>query len=54
MGRGLVSDGAVARSETQAGVMWRAREGIAESLSRRGGCEGYSLVRSVPTTTGWF
>ena len=36
MGEGLVVDGAVAKSQSQAASMWRVREGIAEACGRRG------------------
>lgn len=37
METGLVSDGTLAESEAQAAAIWRLRESITESLTRRGG-----------------
>lgn len=41
MADGIVMDGAVAASESQAAAMWRVREGVAEACSRKG---GYSMA----------
>lgn len=44
MADGSVSDGTLAESQAQAAAIWRLREGITESLVRRGkmpwGCRG--------------
>lgn len=48
MSEGSVTDGTLAESETQAAAIWRVREGITESLVKRGESQSPHRRISVP------
>lgn len=47
MGDGSVTDGTLAESEAQSGGIWRIREGITESLVRRGGPGAFNMYAAI-------